>query len=409
MTDSRSFAMIGSTWEGIIVSLSPSFVRASGSQFILDSQPFRVAGANNYYVGFESDSMVEPVFDLAVQMGLNALRTWAFLDCGVAAPGAVPANAKDGVFFQYMNSTTAVPGFNDGPDGLERLDRTIFLAEQKGIRLILPLANYWDDFGGVNQYLQWFGLKGRDQFYRNADVKKAYQNYVEHLLLRVNTRSGRQYRDEPAILAWELVNEPRCVNAAGNPLPDGIDTLLGWVAEMSSFIRRLDTNHLIGVGDEGYFKHNFAFGNSLYNGSFGVDCERLMAIPTIDFGSCHLYADFSPAESPDAFGARWIREHIEAGQRASKPMIIEEYGMKNDSGTAAREAAYEAWLGQVVASKGAGALVWMIASAGADGKPYPDYDHYTVYSVDETPAIWKFARSPSPPDPATSTVATATT
>ncbi len=92
-------------------------------------------------------------------------------------------------------------------------------------------------FRGVNQYLQWFGLTGRDQFYRNAGVKKAYQNYVEHLLLRVNTRTGRQYRDEPAILAWELINEPRCVNAAGNPLSDGIDTLLGWVAEMSLFIR----------------------------------------------------------------------------------------------------------------------------------------------------------------------------
>jgi hypothetical protein len=57
------------------VPLSASFVRASGSQFILDSQPFRVAGANNFYVGFESDSMVEPVFDLGVQTGLNALKT----------------------------------------------------------------------------------------------------------------------------------------------------------------------------------------------------------------------------------------------------------------------------------------------------------------------------------------------
>jgi mannan endo-1,4-beta-mannosidase len=134
-----------------------------------------------------------------------------------------------------------------------------------------------------------------------------------------------------------------------------------------------------------------------------------MAIPTIDFGTCHLYAEFSPAESPDAFGARWVREHIEAGQRANKPMIIEEYGMKNDSGAAARETAYEAWLGQVVASQGAGALVWMIASAGADGQPYPDYDHYTVYTFDEISAIRNFAQSPSPPDPVTGTDATAAT
>jgi mannan endo-1,4-beta-mannosidase len=382
-----------------------SFVRASGTHFSLDGQPFRVAGANNYYLGFESDSMVEPVLELAAQMGLNTLRTWAFLDCGTAAAGNAPANAKDGVFFHYQNSATGEPDFNDGPDGLERLDRTIFLAEQNGIRLILPLVNYWDDFGGVNQYLAWFGLSGRDQFYRHPEVRGAYRNYVEHLLLRVNTRTGRQYKDEPAILAWELANEPRCVDPAGNPLSDGIDTLLEWVDEMSTFIRSLDSNHPIGVGDEGYFRHNIAFGNKLYNGSFGVDCEKLLGIPTVDFGTCHLYPDFAPADSPDAFGVQWIRDHIESGQRANKPMIIEEYGLKIDSGSAAREAAFQAWLDQVVASHGAGALVWMIASTTPDGQRYPDYDHYTVYSVEDAPAIRTFALNPPPANQITASVA----
>jgi mannan endo-1,4-beta-mannosidase len=386
--------------------LESSFVRASGSQFSLDGQTFRVAGANNYYLGFESDQMVAAVLELASQIGLNALRIWAFLDCGAAAPGNAPSNAKDGVFFHYQNSATGDPDFNDGPNGLERLDRTIFLAEEKGIRLILPLVNYWDDFGGTNQYLAWFGLSGRDQFFRNADVKSAYRNYVEHLLLRVNTRTGRQYKDEPAVLAWELANEPRCVDSAGNPMSDGIDTLLGWVDEMSSFIRSLDSNHLIGVGDEGYFRHNFAFGNTLYNGSFGVDCEKLLGIPTVDFGTCHLYPDFAPADSPAAFGVQWIREHIEAGHRANKPMVIEEYGLKIDSGSSTRAAAFQAWLDQVVASQGAGALVWMIASTNNDNQPYPDYDHYTVYSAEDAPAIRAFAQTPPPPNPMTAMVAT---
>jgi mannan endo-1,4-beta-mannosidase len=344
----------------------PVFVRSSGIQFSLNDQAFRVAGANNYYLGFESDSMVMPVLDLAVQMGLNTIRTWAFLDCASAVSGSVPPNAKDGVFFQYLDSTTGSPAYNDGPNGLERLDRTIFLAEEKGLRLILPLVNYWDDFGGVNQYLQWFGLTGRDQFYRNAEVKKAYRNCVEHILLRVNTRTGRQYRDEPAILAWELINEPRCVDASGSPLSDGIDTLLGWVDEMSSFVRSLDPNHLIGV--------------------------------------CHLYPDYSPAESPNVFGARWIREHIESGERANKPMIIEEYGLKIDSGAAAREVAYETWLEQVISSQGAGALVWMIASTGTDGRPCRDYDLYTIYSADDAPAVRRFALTQPRPDMAAGSV-----
>jgi mannan endo-1,4-beta-mannosidase len=361
----------------------PGFIRASGSQFTRNGQRFRVAGANNYYLGFESDVMVQSVFELAAGMGLNTLRTWAFLECGVAAPGTVPADAKEGVCFQWQNATTGKPEVNDGATGLERLDRTIFLAEQHGIHLILPLVNYWDDFGGVDQYLQWFGLTGRDQFYLHPEVKNAYRNYIEHLLLRVNTRTGRQYRDEPAILAWELANEPRC----GNP-----DTLLEWADEISSFIRGLDANHLIGPGDEGFFKRRFAFGRRLYNGSFGVDCERLLEIPSIDFGTCHLYPDYSSGEAPAEFGTRWIREHIESGQRANKPMLIEEFGYRQEAGSVARDAVFRTWLRQISDSQGAGALLWMIAGVTADGQRYPDYDRYTVYGPEEAPSVVAFAQ-----------------
>ncbi len=377
--------------------LSSGFIGTNGTAFILNGQPFRLVGGNNYYLGFESDSMVESVFDLAMQMGLNVLRTWAFVDCGSAKTGLIPSNAKDGVFFHYWDSDTGQPAFNEGPTGLERLDRTIALAEQYGIRLILPLVNYWDDFGGMKQYLNWFGLSDHDQFYRNSEVKQAYRDYAEHLLLRVNTRTGRQYRDEPAIFAWELANEPRCVGDNGTPLPDGTDTLVGWVDEMSAYLKSVDANHLVAVGDEGYFRRSLAGDHALYNGSFGVDCERLLGVSTIDFGTCHLYPDFAASEDAVEFGARWIREHIEAGQRANKPMVIEEYGWKVDSSTTgssntARDAAFQTWLNQVVQSDGAGALVWMIASLMADGQRYPDYDHYTVYAAQDTPSILAYSR-----------------
>jgi mannan endo-1,4-beta-mannosidase len=71
-----------------------------------------------------------------------------------------------------------------------------------------------------------------------------------------------------------------------------------------------------------------------------------------DFGTCHLYPELAPAEPPAAFGAQWIREHIEAGQRAGKPMLIEEYGLKIDAGHAFRNAAVQTWLEQVVTRRG---------------------------------------------------------
>ncbi len=376
---------------------SSGFVRTDGQALLLDGEPFRVVGANNYYLGFAPDSMVESVFELATQMGLNVLRTWAFLDCGPAKPGLIPANANDSVFFHYWDSDTRRPAFNDGPNGLERLDRTIARAEKAGIRLILPLVNYWDDFGGIRQYLNWFGLSAREEFYCNPETKQAYRDYAEHLLVRVNTRTGRQYKDEPAIFAWELANEPRCVGEDGRPLPDGTDTLTGWVEEMSAYLKTIDPNHLVTVGDEGYFRRSQAGRHALYNGSFGVDCERLFGVPTIDFGTCHLYPSFADAGDAVEFGGNWIREHIEAGQRANKPMVIEEYGWKVESsdgglGNAARDAVFQSWLDQVVQSEGAGALVWMIAALMPDGQRYPDYDHYTVYAAQDVPSILAYSR-----------------
>ncbi|MCU1326195.1 MAG: cellulose-binding, family [Bryobacterales bacterium] len=151
-----------------------SFVRSQGTGFALAGQPLRIAGANNYCLSFESDAMVTAAFELARRIGLNTLRTGAFLDCG-------PAATQMGRWFQRWDPAKRAPAYNDGPAGLERLDRTIHLAERYGIRLILSMVNYWPNFGGVDQYLQWFGLTDRADFFRHPAPKAAYRAWAEHL------------------------------------------------------------------------------------------------------------------------------------------------------------------------------------------------------------------------------------
>src|ERR1700738_879107 len=100
------------------------FLRANATRFELNCQAFPVNGANCYYASHRSDAMVEAAFRLAGEIGFNVLRTWAFLD--VQAPTDAP-------WFQ------SAPGhFNDGPNGLQLLDRAIDLAERQNLRLILP-------------------------------------------------------------------------------------------------------------------------------------------------------------------------------------------------------------------------------------------------------------------------------
>lgn len=370
------------------------FVRTTGTDFEAEGKSLTLVGANNYYLPYASPVMVEAVFELAAKMKLNVLRTWAFLDCGIAQPGSTPIEAQSGVYFQYWDSVTKQPEFNDGPEGLEHLDQVIALAEQYNIRLILPFANNWPQFGGIDQYLKWFGVTGHDQFFENPEVKQAYKKYVEHLLSRVNTKTGRRYTDEPAILAWELMNEPRCVDDDGGAVPNGTDILTAWIEEMSAYVKSLDSNHLTCVGDEGFFRRALAGSDALYNGSYGVDCERILGVPTVDFGTCHLYPSFDPSETPVSFGQGWIRDHVEAGQRADKPMLIEEYGYQTNGDAeqkTQRNGIFEAWLDQVLASGGCGAALWMIASLMDNGQLYPDYDHYTVYGAEDVPAILAFS------------------
>ena len=51
------------------------------------------------------------------------------------------------------------------------------------------------------------------------------------------------YKDDPTIVSWNLINEPRCDNggACGSDMQ-------AWIAKMALYLRSVDPNHLITVG-----------------------------------------------------------------------------------------------------------------------------------------------------------------
>jgi mannan endo-1,4-beta-mannosidase len=236
-------------------------------------------------------------------------------------------------------------------------------------------VNHWPDFGGMDCYVKWFQGASRDDFYRDPVIRQAYQCYVSQILARKNTVTGRLYKDEAAILAWELANEPRCDARGGGAM------LLKWVSEMSRWIKGNDPNHLLGVGDEGFF------------GKHGVDCEAFLNVPDIDFGTFHLYPQAWKERDPLSFGLRWIERHLAVGRSAGKPMLLEEYGMtiggsRGLSSASERDDIYRSWLRCVLEQEGAGDLAWMIASTDDEtGEPYPDHDGFTFYSDIDIPSI----------------------
>ncbi len=353
------------------------FVVRQSDQLLLDNDAFRIVGANIYYFAFSTEADQMRLLDIAGDFGANVLRIWAFNDC-TDAPANPPVPGDTDICFQFLNPDAGTPEIRNGPFGLERLDSAIKLAGDRGIRLILTLTNYHSDYGGMPQYQRWLGLTTLNDFYRDASAKSLFQNWVQAIVTRRNTLTNTFYADDPTILAWEIANEPRCPSEAA-----GTQLLTDWLTEMSAFIRSLAPNPLIAAGDEGFFDHEHAGSNWLFNGSLGVSTEDILGIPDIDFGTFHLYPDqWVPNQNAAAFGQMWIQNHIEAAQRASKPILLEEYGLPS---SVERNGTYQTWLSIIEQANAAGDLVWMLGLPGQG-------DCYLLSDPNEAPAIPEHAR-----------------
>lgn len=124
-----------------------------------------------------------------------------------------------------------------------------------------------------------------DTFYTNPTIIAAYKNYISEFV-------GR-YANESTILAWELANEPRCTGSSGGT-PTNCDsagtTIYNWATEISAYIKSIDSNHLVGLGDEGWFQ--WASPPTYpYAPGVGIDFELNLQISTLDFGTFHSYPE----------------------------------------------------------------------------------------------------------------------
>ncbi|HYP97105.1 MAG TPA: cellulase family glycosylhydrolase [Polyangiaceae bacterium] len=356
------------------------------ANFELDGEPFCFAGTNNYYLAYAPRPMVDDVLESARAMGVRVVRTWAFIDRG-SLDGRVSNidgdGTKRGFWFQGWDPATQRPIFNDGPNGLGGLDYALAKAARLGIKLVLVLTNNWHEFGGMDQYLAWYGLSAHADFYRDARVRQAYEGWLLHLASHVNGITNLAYRDDPSIFGWELANEPR-----GTPgTRSGV--LTHWADRMSSYLKSIDGNHLVAVGDEGFLEGESE--HWTYHADNGVDHRALTALPNIDYGTFHLY--------PDTWGTgygwseRWIDDHLRAARELGKPTVLEEYGLKvtRDAlgriadGLPVRLDSYSAWNERMLTHGGNAAMFWLLVGYDSErGGRYPDFDQFSVYRGDAT-------------------------
>ena len=63
---------------------------------------------------------------------------------------------------------------------------------------------------GIDEDVKDYEICRHALFYTDAGARSLYRQNVRQALLRRNSVNGRVYRDDPTIMAWGLLNEPRC-------------------------------------------------------------------------------------------------------------------------------------------------------------------------------------------------------
>jgi len=365
------------------------FVSVRQGQFYLRGRPHYYVGANLWFCCYLSDAalpdgrarMVREL-DFLKSLGITNVRLLAGSETSPLA-GAIPRGI-----------TKAPHDYDEAL--LEGLDFCLAEMAKRDMRGILFVSNYWQWSGSFAQYVRWITgatipdpdlpvmakgdwhafMEFSASFYKTPAAVELYRGYVAGLIHRRNTVNGRLYRDDPAIMTWELANEPR----PGADNPADVPVFSDWVDATARFIHEQDPNHLVCTGSEG-------LNGSLNKESVFIDVHKT---PAIDYVTVHMWLKNWGWLKEPVLGQDFevacgrAREHVETHTRIAtdilhKPLVLEEFGLPRDhetyapgTPTTARDEFYRRMFDQVAESAHAGralqaANFWAWAGEGRSG------------------------------------------
>lgn len=347
---------------------SDDFVRSAGKNFIHNGRPFYFQGSNHCTLaylrkdGANTEQSVDTELENFARHGVRVVRLWAFCD---------------GDHYTYVPMQHSVGGYHE--HALRRLDYTLHAAARHGIKLILVFVNYEPDFGGMDWYVRKLCGPGCDReiFYTDDLVLAAYRNYVAMIINRKNTYTGKLYKDDTTIMAWELANEPHTSDAYERKRGLRVGELVfNWLKQMAAFVKSLDPNHLVSSGEEGYRcdsqsdRHNW-----VNDGLKGIDFTRnIQQIADLDFATLHIYPDNWGMSYDDRqwVFANFIDDRVRivfaANDGRGKPVVLEETGYRKSYGDRDR------LLAEIYAHANqaqlAGTMVWSLVYGNIDDHGY---------------------------------------
>ena len=432
------------------------FINKSGTSFTLSGENYTLTGANMYYIADYATNLTydddgnqinnsiiysDELLDKAQSLNINVMRTWANMMGGgcenYTSDSCWVVNESGG---HYNLFEVGTPG-NYSEEMYQALDYVIYEASKRDIRVMPVLINNWNEYGGMRWYVQqsptsdktyanvsdnsnssWWEF--HDQFYTDENAMQYYKDSVFHLLNRTNTYSGIQYKDDPTIFAWLLANEPRAKSDGASA-----QKIRNWTINMTDYIKSVDTNHLVGLGMEGWgINETWGEGTNffdLHNGT-GVDFATIALHPdswdyfaqrseftddnnwvdggvgsneTIDFwtnGTGYTWnnrytsgnvANWIPRLSRHGYD-NWLSQNVEWANSLDMPIMAQEVAYPTDEPENIKDKFFQQGLNSFFGDGGDGFLLWNFNhdnyyySTTVDGIMDDGYSYY--YSTDPT-------------------------
>lgn len=320
---------------GPVAKAQTGIVKVKGHQFMINGKPYHYIGANYWYGGLPSvikgeagKKRLQTELDFLKKNGVTNLRVMV----GAEGISEYP--------FRVAESDQPRQGVYDDKL-LTGLDYFLQQAGRRNMKAVLFLTNTWEWSGGFGQYLQWNGygpqpLPHTDaynwdkskayitQFFTCDSCKLALNKYIKHIITRINTYTHKEYVNDPAIMAWELCNEPRPMGKANVP------QYKQWISQTAALIKGLDKHHLVTTGSEGDIADDYDM--PVY--------RAVHADKNIDYLTIHIwpknwqwFKDTSIAAGmANVIGntKAYIDRHVIVAQKLNKPLVLEEFGLPRD-------------------------------------------------------------------------------
>ena len=313
-----------------------SFVTVKGNQFFKNGKPYYFIGTNYWYgtlLGLEKDKKrgverLKKELDFLKANGVTNLRIMA----GAEGSGLINGVTRVGPPLQISQGK-----FDEKI--LDGLDLILAEMSKRDMKAIVFFSNNWEWSGGFQQYLIWNNKVPKDQetrkltwdeqrdivsrFYSCEPCKNAYNEQLNFVMNRTNKVTKKRYVDDPAIMAWELANEPRPMR------PRAEEDYKKWIADVAALIKSKDKNHLVTLGHEGYI------------GTEDMDLfEKIHTDKNVDYLTIHIWAKnwgwFEGEKIAEGFpnvlekATAYMKEHKAIADKLKKPLVIEEFGLPRD-------------------------------------------------------------------------------